>query len=189
MHEDAMRAVAQLLDHVAPDWDAEDGMADTPRRVVAALEEMTSGYHVEPSELLATQFNVGGHDGMVVLQGVPFVSLCEHHLLPFAGTVTIGYLPAPDAYVVGLSKLARLVECYARRLQVQERMTSQLVEALMTHLAPLGAAAQVRAHHQCMSCRGVRKAGTMVTQALDGVLRTEPGPRSEFLALCAPGAP
>jgi GTP cyclohydrolase I len=157
-------------------------LQDTPRRWWKAIIEMTDGYKVDVPTLLAVQFDDVPSDEMVVLQGVPFTSLCEHHLMPFVGEATIGYLPAATR-VVGLSKLARLVDAHARRLQVQERMTSDIVTDLMKHLQPLGAGCVVRATHSCMSCRGIRKQGaSMVTSSLQGRFR-EPEVRAEFLAL------
>lgn len=176
-------AVVRLLEHVGEDPNRE-GLVDTPGRVLRALEEMCEGYAVDPALLLDTTFDEP-YDEMVVVRGVAFTSLCEHHMLPFSGTCTLGYLPT--GRVVGLSKLARLVECYARRLQVQERMTSQIAQALMDHLAPLGVGVVVQAVHSCMACRGVRKRGTMVTSAMLGALRDVPEARAEFLALAQQG--
>lgn len=176
-------AVRVLLRHVGQD-PGRPGLIDTPRRVAKALREMTEGYNQDPGEILSTVFEAE-YDQMVVLADIPFSSLCEHHLLPFIGTASVGYLP--DDSVVGLSKLARLVNCFAHRLQLQEQMTTQIAEALMSHLAPKGAGCIVRARHQCMACRGVRIAGaTMVTSALLGEMR-EDGPRAEFLRLCDGG--
>lgn len=168
-----------LLVAIGEDPDRE-GLRDTPARVVRAMYEMTRGLTEDPAELLATTFDVQS-DEMVVVTGIEFVSLCEHHLLPFAGTATVGYLPVQR--VVGLSKLARLVDLYARRPQVQERMTRQITDALDSHLAVLGSACVLRATHSCMSCRGVRKTAQMVTSSLTGALREQPETRAEFLAL------
>jgi GTP cyclohydrolase I len=158
------------------------GLLDTPRRVVDMYREMTSGYQQDPATILARMFD-DTSDEMVVLEGIEFTSLCEHHLLPFVGTATVGYVP--DKQVVGISKLARLVECYARRLQVQERMTKQIADAIMEHLKPQGAAVLVKARHSCMGCRGVRKpSALMTTSALRGVFMTNQSARAEFLSLC-----
>lgn len=179
---DAELAVATLLGYIGED-PQRPGLADTPARVVRALAELTAGYCDDPAELLARVFP-DDHDEMVVVTGIDFTSLCEHHLLTFTGTAVVGYLPAPGAGVVGLSKLARLVDCYARRLQVQERMTSQVADAMVEHLAPLGVGVVVRARHSCMGCRGVRKPGAeMVTSALRGAMRDQADTRAEFLAL------
>lgn len=175
-------AVVRLLEHVGED-PTRPGLADTPDRVLRSLAEMTSGYHDDPAAILARQFP-DDYDEMVVVRGVEFHSLCEHHLLGFAGTATVGYLPAPGKGVVGLSKLARLVDCFARRLQVQERLTTQVADAIEQHLQPSGVGVVVAARHSCMGCRGVRKPGAeMVTSALRGAMRTQPETRAEFLAL------
>lgn len=158
-----------------------EGLRDTPRRVVKALIEMTAGYQQNPAEILATTFDEKS-DEIVMVTGIRFTSLCEHHLLPFIGTVAVGYLPG--ARVVGLSKLARLVECFARRLQVQERMTRQIAEAIEQNLAPLGVAVVVRAHHACMGCRGVRQQDAqMTTSSMLGAFRDNTASRAEFISL------
>jgi len=168
------------------EWIGEDpmrpGLQATPARVLRALGELTSGYKENPGALLAVQFPEDGVDQMIVVRGVRFSSLCEHHMLPFTGTATVGYVPQPGR-VVGLSKLARLVLCFARRLQVQERLTQQITAALDTHLGALGAGCVVRARHSCMAIRGVRANGEMVTSSLTGVLRVDGAARAEFLAL------
>ncbi len=172
-------AVATLLRHLGEDPER-DGLRDTPGRVVRALEEMTSGYGENPAQILERRFDAT-YDEMVVLKGIDFVSLCEHHLLPFIGTAAVGYIPRDK--VVGLSKLARLVHCFARRLQLQERMTRQVVDALQENLNPVGAGVIVQAAHQCMACRGVKLSGaTMVTSALVGEMQA-PEVRAEFLRL------
>jgi GTP cyclohydrolase I len=154
---------------------------DTASRVVRALKEMTQGTNDDPAEILSRTFD-DPHDDLIILSGVSFTSLCEHHMLPFVGTVDLGYLPGK---VVGLSKLARLVDCFSRRLQIQERMTREIADALETHLDAKGVACVVRASHSCMACRGVRKPGaTMVTSSMLGLFRTDPSLRSEFLSLC-----
>jgi GTP cyclohydrolase I len=179
---DAQLAVATLLRYLGEDPER-PGLADTPARVVRALAELTEGYQAEPADLLARVFP-DEYDELVVVTGIDFTSLCEHHLLAFTGTATVAYLPAPGQGVVGLSKLARLVECYARRLQVQERLTTQIADAMNEHLQPLGVGVVLRARHSCMGCRGVRKPrATMVTSALRGALRDQPETRAEFLAL------
>lgn len=178
-------AVVRLLQHIGED-PTRPGLADTPGRVLRALAEMTSGYSDDPASILARQFP-DSYDEMVIVRGVDFTSLCEHHMLAFTGTATVAYVPAEGRGVVGLSKLARLVDCYARRLQVQERLTMQVADAIEEHLQPEGVGVVLRAQHSCMGCRGVRKPGAeMVTSALRGVLRTKPEARAEFLALAAP---
>lgn len=157
-----------------------EGISNTPGRVVRALREMTQGYNENPEEILSTTFNEPC-DEMVILSGIAFTSLCEHHLLPFTGTVDIGYIPGK---VVGLSKLARLVDCFARRLQIQERLTAQIADSVGLYLEAQGVGVIVRGHHACMACRGVRKAGaTMVTSAMRGFLKDNPITRSEFMEL------
>jgi GTP cyclohydrolase I len=177
---EAEQAVKTLLGYLGEDPER-NGLADTPGRVVRALAEMTAGYAEDPGEILDTTFD-DSCDQMVLVRGVEFTSLCEHHILPFIGTATVGYIP--DGQVVGLSKLARLVECYARRLQVQERMTEQIADAIDKHLGPLGVGVVVRARHLCMGCRGIRKPGAeMVTSALRGNLLALPAARAEFMQL------
>lgn len=177
-------AVLRLLQHIGED-PTRDGLKDTPKRVTKALRELTSGYALDPAEILQTTFDVS-HDEMIVLAGVPYSSLCEHHMLPFTGHATIGYIPQLDGRVVGLSKLARLVECFARRLQVQERLTNQIAEAMIEHLDPLGVGVVISGHHSCMSARGIKTSGSMITSSLHGQMRSDGTVRSEFLALAEP---
>ena len=176
---DAEDAVRTLLAYLGED-PGRDGLVRTPARVVRALTEMTAGYEQDPALILDTTFDVA-YDEMIALGPYPFQSLCEHHLLPFGGTVVVGYVPV--ARVVGLSKLGRLVDCFARRLQVQERMTNQIAEALWSGLEPKGVGVMVRGVHQCMTHRGVGKAAPMHTVALRGVMLERPEARAEFLAL------
>lgn len=172
-------AVIRLLEFVGED-PTRAGLVDTPARVIRAFEEMTSGYRIDPTLILKTTFEERC-DEMVVVRGIEFTSLCEHHLLPFTGTATVGYVPDRD--VVGLSKIPRLVDAFARRLQVQERMTLQIAETLDESLHPLGVGVIVEARHSCMGCRGVRKpSAEMVTSAMLGVFRDKPEARAEFLA-------
>jgi GTP cyclohydrolase I len=160
---------------------AHSSLVDTPRRVLDAWREMLAGYRAKPEELLGVTFEAAC-DEMVVLRDIPFHSTCEHHLLPFTGRATVGYLPGCDGRVVGISKLARLVECYARRLQLQERMTRQVADAIVEHLDAAGVGVVVEAEHMCMVCRGVAKAGaTMRTTALRGAFREDAAVRSEFM--------
>jgi GTP cyclohydrolase I len=172
--------VVRLLQTIGEDPKRE-GLVETPGRVIKALREMTSGYGDDPKAILSKTFDVT-HDEMIVVRGIRFTSLCEHHMLPFNGTAVVGYLPGKR--IVGLSKLARLVQCFARRLQVQERMTSQITKAIMSNLDAPGAGCILTAHHHCMGCRGVRQPDAdMVTSSLLGVFRTDPLARSEFMAL------
>lgn len=176
----ARAAVAMLLTYIGEDVTRE-GLVDTPGRVVRALSEMTSGRDVDVHELLGRTFG-DRCDEMVVVSGIDFTSLCEHHLLPFVGVAHVAYLPGD--VVVGLSKVARLVDAFARRLQVQERMTTQIADALQRELAPRGVGVVVAAHHSCMGCRGVRKPrARMITSSMTGAMRDEPAARAEFLAL------
>lgn len=175
----AEHGLRELLRLMGDDPDRE-GLRDTPARVVRAMVEMSAGLQLDPADVLGTTFDVGS-DEMVVVTGIEFVSLCEHHLLPFTGVAAVGYLP--DERVVGLSKLARLVDLYARRPQVQERMTRQITDALDRYVKSAGSACVLRATHSCMSCRGVRKTASMVTSSLTGSFRDEPATRAEFLAL------
>lgn len=175
----AEEAVKTLLLEIGED-PTRDGLLDTPKRVVKAWKEMTQGYKLDPRAILATTFDVS-YDQMVVLKDISFVSLCEHHILPFTGTATVAYIPRDR--VVGLSKLARLVECFAQRLQVQERMTTQIAEAIQEVLNPHGVGVVIKASHSCMCARGIKKQGEMVTSTMFGALRDEPETRSEFMNL------
>ncbi len=172
-------AVKTLLTMIGENPDRE-GLVKTPERVCKALNEMTAGYALDPVGILSTTFGES-YDEMVVIKEYPFVSLCEHHMLPFSGIAKVGYVPGDR--VVGLSKLGRLVDCFARRLQIQERLTKQIGEALDEVLAPRGAAAVLTATHQCMAYRGVNKSAVMVTSYLSGFFRDDPKARSEFLSL------
>jgi GTP cyclohydrolase I len=173
-------AVVRILEYIGEDT-KRDGLKDTPRRVLKALEEMTSGYKRKPCDILSTQFDVA-YDEMVVLRGIRFSSLCEHHLLPFTGEAAVGYIPGRK--VVGISKLARLVQCFSQRLQVQERLTVQVAEAIRDNLEALGVGVVIKAHHQCMGCRGVLQPDTeMITSCLLGVMLDNPMARAELLGL------
>jgi GTP cyclohydrolase I len=175
----AIGGIESLLRYLGQD-PTEEGLAKTPMRVVKAMSEMCAGYDEDPKEILETAFKAD-YDQMVILKGIAFTSLCEHHLLPFIGTATVAYIP--KGRVVGLSKLARLTMCFARRLQLQERMTTQIADALQEHVDPVGVGVIVRASHQCMACRGIRVSGaTMVTSALRGEF-VQPEVRAEFLRL------
>lgn len=160
------------------------GLRETPARMVKAWREWSCGYDEDPASILKC-FEDGAEraNELVIVHGIPVVSKCEHHLADIIGTAHVGYIP--NGRIVGLSKLARLVEVFSRRLQVQERLTNQVADALMEHLAPLGAGVLIRAAHSCMSTRGVRVHGSMTTtSALRGVLFDRPDARAEFLALC-----
>ena len=175
------RAVREILLAIGEDPDR-DGLKDTPSRVAKSYTEIFAGLHQSPSDLLATTFDLD-HEEMVLVKDIAFYSTCEHHLVPFHGTAHIGYIPSHEGKVTGLSKLARLVEVYARRPQVQERLTTQIVDALMTNLSPRGAIVVIECEHLCMSMRGVRKPGAKtVTSAVRGQLR-ETATRAEAMSL------
>jgi len=174
------KAVRQLLMALGEDPDRE-GLVDTPRRVARMYRELFAGLKAEPAAHLQRVFNEN-YDEIVLLRDINFFSLCEHHLLPFHGVAHVAYLP--DGKVVGLSKLARTVDAFARRPQVQERMTAQIADALMEHLAPKGAVVVVEAEHLCMKMRGVQKPnGTMVTSAVRGTFRENAAARAEVMGL------
>jgi GTP cyclohydrolase I len=177
--------IKEILKAIGEDPERE-GLLDTPARVVRSWGELFGGYKEDPWAILKTVFKEGACNEMVVLRDIPFNSMCEHHMLPFLGVAHVGYIPG--GYVVGLSKLARLVDCFAHRLQIQENLTTEIAEAIAEHLRPKGVAVVIEAHHQCMSCRGVRKSGTtMVTSAIRGVFREKPEVRAEFLAFIRSG--
>lgn len=178
--DQAEEAVRVLLRYVGADIHRE-GLLKTPHRVAKAWLEMTSGEAEDPDEILSTIFDGEGCDEMVVCKGISFVSLCEHHVLPFVGTATVAYIP--DGKIVGLSKLARLVHCYAKRLQVQERLTSQIANKLSYNLRTKGVGVILQAHHSCMSCRGVGESSDMITSRMTGAFRDDPACRAELFAL------
>ena len=174
-------AVREILAAIGEDPDR-DGLLDTPERVARAWGELVGGYGRDAEELLGTTFDIA-HDEMVLVKDIEVVSLCEHHLLPFTGVAHVGYIPSADGRVTGLSKLARLVELYARRLQVQERLTTQIADALVEHLGARGVMVVVEAEHTCMTMRGVRKPGSStVTSAVRGQLR-DAATRAEAMSL------
>jgi GTP cyclohydrolase IA len=179
MAEMAEMAVETLLRFMGQDLNRE-GLKETPARVVRALKEMTSGYQTDVTTLFKTFTN--NCDEMVVVGNIAFTSLCEHHLLPFHGYVHVGYLP--DGKVIGVSKIPRIVEAFARRLQLQERMTTDIANALTGGLRPRGCGVVAKATHNCVSCRGVRQADvTVTTSCLTGVFREDQKTRQEFLRL------
>lgn len=169
-----------LLQYLGEDPDRE-GLKETPRRVVKAWDELTAGYSQTPAELLSMSFDGAGYDQMVVLRQIEFHSTCEHHLLPFSGLASVAYIPRRR--VVGLSKIARLVDCFARRLQIQEKMTQEIAQAMML-LKPVGVGVILSARHMCMSCRGVMKhQPQMVTSCLLGQFKRAEV-REEFFMHC-----
>lgn len=175
------RAVREYLIGIGEDPDR-PGLVDTPARVARAAEELFAGLDADPAELLATTFDID-HQEMVLVKDIEVVSVCEHHLLPFTGVAHVAYIPSRQGKITGLSKLARLVDVYARRPQIQERLTSQIADALVSHLKPQGALVVLECEHQCMTMRGVRKPGSRtVTSAVRGALR-DPATRAEAMSL------
>lgn len=181
--QDAEDAVKVLLEWAGDDPKRE-GLLDTPARVARAYEDWFSGYKDDPVEFLRRTFKeVDGYDEMIVLRDISFESHCEHHLAPIIGRAHVGYLP--DKKVVGISKLARVVETFARRLQVQEAMTAQIANCIIDVLKPKGVGVIIEASHQCMTTRGVHKTGvSMVTSQMLGTMRTDASTRAEFLEIC-----
>jgi GTP cyclohydrolase I len=176
-------AVREFLYGIGEDPDR-PGLAETPARVARAASEVFAGLHCDPREALAARFDLG-HQELVLVKDIAVYSMCEHHLMPFHGLAHLGYIPAADGTITGLSKLARLVQAYARRPQVQERLTSEIADALMESLEARGVIVVVEAEHLCMTMRGVKAAGSKtVTSAVRGVLRSGPT-RAEAMALIA----
>ena len=180
--EEAEAAVRTLLAYAGEDPDRE-GLRETPQRVARAYRELFAGYREDAGEILDRVFEeVDGYDDMVLVRDIPFASHCEHHMVPFVGKAHVAYFPRDG--VVGLSKIARLVDMYARRFQTQEAMTAQIVEAIETHLKPRGVAVYIEAEHMCMSMRGVRKQGaSTVTTRFTGVFRDDPAEQARFLGM------
>ena len=176
-------AAVRTLIRWAGDDPAREGLVDTPARVARSYQEMFAGYDVEPREYLERTFEeVGGYDQLVVLRDIRFVSFCEHHMLPVIGRAQVGYLPT--SRVVGISKLARVVRGFARRLQIQEKMTAEIAIAIDEVLRPQGVGVVIEAEHSCMTIRGVNSPGsTLTTSSLLGVVRDDPRTREEFLRL------
>lgn len=185
--EEAEAAVRTLLAFIGDD-PSREGLIDTPRRVVSAYEELFSGYAVRSADVLDRTFSeIGTYDDLVLVRDIPFNSHCEHHMMPFFGKAHVAYLPVER--VVGLSKIARLIEIFARRLQTQERLSSQVVNAIDDVLKPRGVAVMLEAEHTCMSQRGVQKAGAItVTTQFSGLFRNDPGEQLRFIQLVRNGA-
>ena len=174
------KAVREIIRAVGED-PAREGLRETPRRVADMYAEVFSGLRQDPADVLRVGFEEG-HQELVLVKDIPFYSMCEHHFLPFHGLAHVGYIP--NGRVVGLSKLARAVEILARRPQLQERLTSQLADAIMTTLEPAGVAVVISASHLCMTMRGAQKPGSMtVTSAMRGVFQRNPATRAEFMSL------
>jgi len=179
--EGVRRAIRDLLIAVGENPDR-DGLRDTPDRVARSYREIFAGMWLEPEDVLTTTFDLG-HDEMVLVKDIEVRSVCEHHLVPFTGVAHVGYIPSGEGRITGLSKLARLVDVYARRPQVQERMTTQVADALMRILEPRGVIVVIECEHLCMSMRGIRKPGaSTITSAVRGQLR-EPATRAEAMSL------
>ena len=173
-------AVSEILIAIGEDPER-DGLLSTPERVAAMYEELFSWLHDDPARHLQVTF-AAEHDEMVMVRDIPFASLCEHHLVPFLGKAHVAYIPAEDGRITGLSKLARLVDGFARRLQVQERMTTQIADAIATVLSPRGVLVVIEAEHLCMSMRGVKKPGTVtVTSSVRGLFRSDVATRAEAM--------
>lgn len=173
-------AVREILEAIGED-PGRDGLLDTPDRVARMFAEICSGLHEDPATHLVTQFEAD-HDEMVMVRDVPLYSLCEHHLIPFLGSAHVAYIPGPQGTITGLSKIARLVDGFAKRPQVQERLTTQIADALETTLYPRGVLVVIQAEHLCMSMRGVRKPGSStVTSAVTGIFRENVATRAEAM--------
>jgi GTP cyclohydrolase I len=179
---EAEAAYRTILSYIGENPDRE-GLLDTPGRVVRSLDEHFSGYRADPAQILSRTFDeIADYDEMVVLRGIPFESHCEHHLAPIIGKAWVAYLPSDR--VVGISKLARVVDAFAKRLQIQERMTAEIADVINSVLGPRGVGVVIKAAHQCMSTRGVHKCGTdMVTSRMLGTFKTDAAIRQEFLSL------
>jgi GTP cyclohydrolase I len=174
------KAVREILSAVGEDLNRE-GLKDTPARVARMYGELLAGMRDNPDIHISRVFNEN-YDEIVLLRDIPFYSMCEHHLMPFIGSAHVAYLPSGK--ILGVSKLARIVDCFARRLQTQERLTSQIADCLMTNLKPQGVAIVLEASHSCMTIRGIRKPGSvMVTSAVRGLFRKDPRSRNEIMSL------
>ena len=174
------KAVREILSAVGEDLNR-DGLKDTPARVARMYGELLAGMHDDPNTHISRVFNEN-YDEIVLLRDIPFYSMCEHHLMPFIGSAHVAYLPSGK--ILGVSKLARIVDCFARRLQTQERLTYQIADCLMSNLKPQGVAVVLEAAHSCMTIRGIKKPGSvMVTSAVRGLFRKDPRSRNEIMSL------
>lgn len=186
VRKDAIQTLLKTIETPPIGLELRSGIQDTPSRVAKAFDHWFGGYDVNVAQLLSVSFDDGGedYDQMVAVVDIPFYSKCEHHMADIFGTATVAYIPNPARGVVGLSKLSRVVDAYARRLQVQERLTRQIADALVEHLDPIGAGVVIKARHMCMESRGICQQGHhTVTTALRGAIKDEPQTRAEFLAL------
>ena len=182
--EKIIQATVSIIEAIGEN-PSRESLRNTPERIAEMYVELFSGLNVDPKNELTVGFEEGHHE-MIILRDIPFYSMCEHHLLPFYGVAHVGYIPSEDGKVVGVSKLARVVEVCARRPQLQERMTRQIADAIFEALHPDGVAVVVRAEHLCMTMRGIKKPGTnVITSAIRGNFRSRIATRSEFLSLIA----
>lgn len=180
-----LKAVADILQAIGED-PSRDGLRETPDRILRMYREVFGGYNEDPEAILKKDFSIRAYDDMVVLRDIDFYSTCEHHMLPFFGKAHVAYIPRDR--VVGISKLARLVDCFARRLQIQERMTHQIAQAVVKHLNVEGVGVVIEAKHLCMLSRGVKKHNTvMTTSAMYGCFKENPSIKSEFMKLVTDG--
>jgi GTP cyclohydrolase IA len=178
----AQAAVRELPLAIGEDPQRE-GLRDTPARLARAYEEIFAGHYIDPADILETPFEEG-HDELALVKDIPLYSVCEHHLVPWHGSAAVGYVPGPTGRVVGLSKVARLVDLYAKRLQLQERLTAEVADAVQRRLAATGAIVVVRGQHLCMAMRGIQKPGSItVTSAVRGVFKTDSCARDEAMTL------
>jgi GTP cyclohydrolase I len=183
INEAAIRKATKEIIKAIGEDPTREGLAETPRRVAEMYSELFSGLGMDPTEELKVGYELG-HREMVIVKDIPFYSMCEHHLLPFFGVVHIGYVPGESGRVVGISKLARVVEIIARRPQIQERMTTQIADAIGAGISPQGIAVVVQAEHMCMVMRGVNKPGSnIITSAIRGLFRRKAASRAEFFSL------
>lgn len=175
-------AIASLIEAIGED-PGREGLASTPQRVAEMYDEIFGGVGVDPKQELMVDFELG-HREMVILRDIPFYSMCEHHLLPFYGVAHIGYIPNVNGRVIGISKIARVVEIVAKRPQIQERMTMEIADAIFDGIKPDGVGVVIQAEHLCMIMRGIKKPGTaIITSALRGIFRSRPATRAEFFSL------
>lgn len=175
-------AIASLIEAIGED-PGREGLASTPQRVAEMYDEIFGGVGVDPKQELMVDFELG-HREMVILRDIPFYSMCEHHLLPFYGVAHIGYIPNVNGRVIGISKIARVVEIVAKRPQIQERMTTEIADAIFDGIKPDGVGVVIQAEHLCMIMRGIKKPGTaIITSALRGIFRSRPATRAEFFSL------
>ena len=182
MHEsDAICAITDFLDAMCVEKDQH--LRETPRRFVSAFKEYLSGYNQSFETLgIVTQFDNGGYDEIILEKSIPFYSICAHHMVPFFGTAAIGYIPSGK--IIGLSKLPRILDMFAKRLQVQEQLTMQVAHCIQGHLCPAGVGVIIEAEHLCMACRGIKKPGVKtITSYMLGVFRDDPASRAEFMSL------